>query len=384
MLSQRLKSRAWFAASLLTLLLVPGPAFADIYYETIYLPTSMMDLPTSYVVPTSYTSSFIPTSTILSTDSVLLPTSTTYYRPSILRPRRYVARTTYSYAATSTILPTTYVMPTSSTIVPTTYVRSSIVSPTSYIIDDGIVTTSYVSSPCETSTSVTPTRSSSKPQSTANGPTVISSPTGAGAVEERRPSAALNGTPSNEEGTSSNVNPPVSVPSTPSPPKPMEAAPKPGDQGAPMEQPPALGSGNGAPKPIQSGATGTDGVVVPPAGQLGNPATTPNETSFRRESKKPVYTRNILRGKVISAESKSPEEGVTVIISNMTKQFADRQAMTDADGEFKVSLPDGDWAVKVKMPSGTIFTVRSDYVTASNGKITDSSGRIIADCVITR
>jgi hypothetical protein len=91
-----------------------------------------------------------------------------------------------------------------------------------------------------------------------------------------------------------------------------------------------------------------------------------------------------LRGKVISAESKSPEEGVTVIISNMTKQFADRQAMTDADGEFKVSLPDGDWAVKVKMPSGTIFTVRSDYVTASNGKITDSSGRIIADCVITR
>ncbi len=53
--------------------------------------------------------------------------------------------------------------------------------------------------------------------------------------------------------------------------------------------------------------------------------------------------------------------------------------MTDADGEFKVSLPDGDWAVKVKMPSGSVYAVGQDYLTASSGKVTDASGRNVPE-----
>ena len=73
-----------------------------------------------------------------------------------------------------------------------------------------------------------------------------------------------------------------------------------------------------------------------------------------------------------------------MIISNVTKNYTDRPAMTDADGEFKISLPDGDWTVKVKMPSGTVYPVGRDYVTASNGRVTDASGRNVAEFLITR
>ena len=59
--------------------------------------------------------------------------------------------------------------------------------------------------------------------------------------------------------------------------------------------------------------------------------------------------------------------------------------MTDADGEFKVSLPQGDWVVKVKMPSGSILPVgRDGYLTASSGRITDPSGRNVGQFTITR
>ena len=87
---------------------------------------------------------------------------------------------------------------------------------------------------------------------------------------------------------------------------------------------------------------------------------------------------------MISADSRLPEEGVTVIVSNVTKNYVDRPSMSDADGEFKVSLPDGDWAVKVKMPSGSVYQVGRDFVTASNGRVVDSSGRNVAEFVISR
>ena len=59
--------------------------------------------------------------------------------------------------------------------------------------------------------------------------------------------------------------------------------------------------------------------------------------------------------------------------------------MTDAFGEFKVSLPSGDWALKVKMPSGAILPVgQGGYLTASGGRITDPSGLDVPQFTITR
>src|SRR3954451_1411361 len=104
-------SRALMAGALL---IAPSLAGADVIYETAYLPTTSVVLPTStvlstsYVSPTSYTSyltptvstSYLtPTSTIVSPDDVLFPTSSyvsTYQ--TVRRPRRYVERTSYYVA----------------------------------------------------------------------------------------------------------------------------------------------------------------------------------------------------------------------------------------------------------------------------------------------
>ena len=55
---------------------------------------------------------------------------------------------------------------------------------------------------------------------------------------------------------------------------------------------------------------------------------------------------------------------------------------TDAVGRFAVKVPDGDWTVKVTMPSGRVYAV--SQITVSNGAITDDSGRDIPSLVITR
>ena len=381
----RPKSRVLMAGvALLSLSTQPGPAPADTIYETVYLPTSeVVGLPTSRVlstsyviptvstssvyVPTSYVStssylptsyvstSYLPTSAVVSSyDPVLVPTSTTYYRRSILRPRRYVERTRYSYLPTSYLMPSSFYLPTSY-VVPTTSIVSSSILPTSYVIDNGVITTSASSSlPCETSTTPMPTKATASRPSNANGNTITSEPTNGAESGERKPSATVNSAPPGEDPIPSNVQPPVIVPSTP----------------------PAV------PVPEKDAK---DAVPVPRPGEASGTPPGTNETALRRNSLRPSYdVRNILRGRVISAESKLPLEGVTIIVSSLTKNFGDRPAMSDADGEFKVSLPDGDWTVKVKMPSGSIYTVGRDYVTASNGRVTDPSGRNVGEFLITR
>jgi hypothetical protein len=410
MLLHRPKSSVWIAGIfLVSLLTVPGSAPADDYYETVYLPTSSVVtypttssvMATSYVVPTSYTSSYfpttyipttytssiipttyIPTSTVLATDSVLIPTTSIYYRPSLFRSRRYVERTSYTYAPTSYLMPTSYLLP-------TTYVSSSILSPTSYLIDSGVVTTSMASSACDSTPSVAPTKATNKPQATnrntSNGPGIVSEPTNATAPNDRKPSATYNSLPSEEMIKNSDVPPPV--PSTA--PAPTQTPPNPATapstaEKAPLPQPGPLTGSEVANPPAQNNpAPPTDGgVAMPPPGKIGN--TAPNEMMYRQSRRPSFDSRNILRGRILSAETNQPVEGVTVIISNQTRNFSDRQAMTNVDGEFKVSLPDGDWTVKVKMDSGNVYTVGQDFLTASNGKITNPSGRNVGEMVIHR
>ena len=376
-------SRALLAgAAFLSMATMPGPAPADTFFETVYLPTSsVVGLPTSsvlatsYVVPTAYSSTYFPTSSIVTGGDYLVPTSTVVRR-SLLRPRRYVERTSYSYLPTTYVSPTSYFPPTSyvvptsylptSYVVPTTYLSSSYVTPTSYVIDNGVITTSASSYPCETTSSAAPNRSSSSRSGNGNGGgnSIVSEPTNGGSSNERRPLGTMNSSPGGDDGIPSPVIPGNANPAAgPTPARPNAAE---------ANTPPA--SPIPEPDPLKMPDPGTNAGTKPPV----------NETTLR-SVRRPTYdVRNILRGRVISAESRRPEEGVSIIVSSSTKNFSDRNAMTDAYGEFNVSLPDGDWTVKVKMPSGSIYPVGRDSVTASNGRVIDSAGRNVAEFLITR
>jgi hypothetical protein len=383
-------SRVLFAVVVcLSLSTMSGPAPADVYFETSYLPTSSVFslsptlLPTSYVVPTSYTSTYYPTSYV-ATSSVVYPTSTTILRRSFFRPWRYVERSYYSapLATTSYLAPSLNVIPTTyvsaSSLLPTTYLSRSYVAPTSYLIDNGVIATSASSSyPCET-TSSSPMKAPvrlSNGNGGDSGTSITSSPSNGAASGERRPQGSVSGM-AGDDGPSSNAAPTI--------PAPVQTPPKPAGNATganPIAEPPAYDPGaNTAPG---AGANPADSIKIQPPGQTG-PGTPPNETTLRTVRRPAFDGRNILRGRVISAESRLPEEGVTVILSNVTRNYTDRPAMTDADGEFKISLPDGDWTVKVKMPSGTVYPVGRDYVTASSGRVIDSSGRNVAQFLITR
>jgi hypothetical protein len=56
--------------------------------------------------------------------------------------------------------------------------------------------------------------------------------------------------------------------------------------------------------------------------------------------------------------------------------------LSDAFGRFAVKVPDGDWTVKVTMPSGRVYPVSE--ITVSRGAITDEVGRDIPSLTITR
>lgn len=374
------------AASLSLLPLFTTPATADVFLETSYLPTTSILGVSPTIVPTSYLStSYVPTSEIIGSTSYAYPTSTTYYRRSLFRPRRYVERTynSYSVAPTSAyLLPTSYALPTTyiggssllpttylstSSLYPTTYLSRSYVAPTSFLVDDGLVATSASSSsyPCETTSAPSPAKINriEPTGNIENRNTLTSTPRSSGLGVERRPQGSVSSTPGPEEAPSSAVKQDI-PPVAPSPSVKPETA-----------TPPAV-PGLEGPEPEK--------IQLPKPGQAGGASQSPGEMSFRTTLRPNYAVRNVLRGRVVSLETRQPEEGVTVILAHATGLYNDRPAMTDADGEFKVSLPDGDWTVKVKMPSGTVYPVGRDFVTASNGRVIDVNGRNVADFLITR
>ena len=71
-----------------------------------------------------------------------------------------------------------------------------------------------------------------------------------------------------------------------------------------------------------------------------------------------------------------------MIVSSRAGNFVDRVATTNAFGQYAVKLPDGDWTVKVAMPSGNVYAV--SQITISGGKITDNFGRDIPSLTINR
>jgi hypothetical protein len=96
----------------------------------------------------------------------------------------------------------------------------------------------------------------------------------------------------------------------------------------------------------------------------------------------PRVTANVLEGKVVALENGRPLEGVRVTLANRLGIFADKMVLSDAFGRYAVRVPDGEWTVKVTMPSGRTYAV--SQLTVSGGKITDDQGRDVPSLIITR
>jgi hypothetical protein len=179
-----------------------------------------------------------------------------------------------------------------------------------------------------------------------------------------------------------------SVPSTVPPYRPEESA-NPAQGKEPARQTPDVVPAPTSPAPNESN-TPSPPIVPAPEREPGTPGG--SSGVLRREAQKPVSpttpsrpslrASNVLEGKVISGDNKQPEEGVRLILSNRTGNYVDRVAMSDAFGHYAVRLPDGDWTVRVTMPSGRVYPV--SQITISGGQITDNLGRDIPSLTITR
>lgn len=411
-----------------------GPAHAgraDILYETsapvvagsVLLPTSSYVSTASTYVPTAYSSSLLPTSAVVGTvldDYAYIPTSTVRYRSSVLRPRRFVERTSYYYAPTSYLAPTSYVTPTSyylptSTYVPTsyyvptsTYVPTSVtryVRPTRYYVptasvasllpttayvDPTVVTTSYDASPCEETAAPAPAPAARVAPPVRTNPPAPTNPPAA-TQAERPPTGVIQSSPA-EPGI---AEPSMSTGDVNSTTRATKPAPAPAP--APVQNPAAVDSGAETQTPPP--ASTLPEVPIPPPGGSGSPKSSAYDpgvpttrdaskaiysTPMRALPRDPVLSRNVLRGRVVSYDGGTPEEGVTVYLTSSTGAFSDRTTLTNADGQFAITLPDGDWSVKVRMRSGNVRNVTSEAVTATSGKIVDAAGRGVSEFVITR
>lgn len=144
------------------------------------------------------------------------------------------------------------------------------------------------------------------------------------------------------------------------------------------------GAAGAIPAPTAPGGEPPLPEPAPPAsGDLEPPL--PTDLPKSRQSLKPVLQLprlTSLKGRVLSETSETPEEGVRVTVSSRTRAFEDRIAYSNQAGRFSVKVPDGDWTVKVTMPSGRVYSVYE--VTVTNGVIVDDQGREVPGLLITR
>lgn len=387
----------------------------DYWVETVdWIPTSSVRilpssyiLPTSYIAPTVYSTSYVVDSALTPTSYVVPSYYETRFRRSLFGRRLIPTRTTYyssaPLVATSRYFPTTLYYPTAY-YVPTTY---RTVLPT--VLDRSVVATEYVresSTCCPDATPVAlaptrvivPERSSASPSVRTRRPEVRSEPSSedddpalSSDVAEPAPAStprprasqensgvrkpAETPAPRQEQGGSPPTVPPAERRETPARPDAAKPAVTPAPEPAP------------SPAPEKPTAPAGDDFLNEPAPL----PTLPDNAEIRSESRKPVYdasrafrasTRNILFGRVRERESSEPEENVRVVLSSRTGAFDDKEAWTDAFGRFAVRVPDGDWTVKVTMPSGRIYAVSE--IVVSNGLISDDRGRDVPSLTITR
>lgn len=351
----------------LSALLTVSPALANGHFRSNYVGTSYVT--SSLLVPTSYvTSSYLVPSSYV---DVLYPTiySSPVLSPTVYSPTAYVVTSRRSvgrpiYTRTSSLYydlaPTTYV----SRYVPTTYVSRYVPTTTSYELPLLSPTSMSYADDCVVTTSA--------PVSSA--PPAISAPSQAQGSASAPPSN-LQSTPRNETAGPNGGYPDRSGPAAPAEDL-FNTAPAPpaGSGAGPVEPPltPTPEKGNGGLAVPPPGA----GIASPPLGdEYGRTANKPAPTEFNPQSSN--LAPGALRGDVVSRDSKTPLAGVTVVFTDLQRNYADKQVTTDASGHFEVLLPNADWSIAI---AGTDDKPNTQYgrITSTGGRFYDSFDRAIS------
>ena len=316
-------------------------------YPTAYVPTTYVSgyLPTTYVssyLPTTYVSSYLPTTYV----SSYLPT--TYVAPSYYstayRVRRY--------------RPTTY------TYYPTVY-ETAYTTPADICCDTVAVDTSVRSAPPSSGAVSALSRPPREVESSSADDNAFDSvvPLPAETAKER---STARGNAATNAQTKDNTN------RADSPPKPPAAGAvdDAGTAGAQKNAPAKTGGAPAAKKAAPPAAPADDSNpndLAPAPGDDG---------VLRRDSLRPTYSRmrsadrrNILFG-TVETEDGRPQTEVPVTVVNRTSTSNRHTGVTDAFGTFAIRVPDGQWTVRVTMPSGTMQTVRN--ITVTGGRIMDN------------
>ena len=380
-----------------------------------------MSVSSPYVLPTAYVSrssylipSYIESSYTVSPSVSLLPTG--YVETTVRRGlfgRRWVVERPVVASYPTAYIPTTYV----SGYVPTTYVSSYV--PTTYV--SGYVPTTYVSPtyyatgyrvrryrpttytyyptvyPTVYETAYT-TSSDSCYDDVAVDTTIRSVPQSEGAVSAlSRPPREVESGSMDANAIDSNVTTPLpedlarqrSIPygaMEPTMPQTKDAASPPtppaADAAAAKGQTGAPGTQKNAPAEKAGGSSTASKKAAPaaPAGDLDDQRLLPapgDDGAIRSESKKPavyprlrtVDRRNILFG-TVETEAGQPRGEVPVTVINRNGSSIRHNGVTDAFGAFAIRVPDGQWVVRVTMPSGTMQTVRN--ITVTGGRVVDN------------
>ena len=381
------------------------PTSGTVSVSTPYVVASSYVLPSSYVFP-----SYIESAYRVSPSVSLLPTGyieTTYRRG--LFGRRWVVERPVVAAYSTAYVPTTYL----STYVPTTYVPTTYVSPyvgaryvaptyyatsyrarayrpTSYTYYPTLYETAYASAAdicCDEvvvdSTIRTVPQSSVGSYSPARRPKEVES----GSMDEGAYDSIVNTPlPSDtakqrstlrSDGTT-NAQPKGDAARADSPPNaPLATAEEEAESKAATK---AAGTPKNAPGQKSGGAPGT---------KKGNPPAAPADESegidlrpapadgevTRRDSMKALYPRlrsadrrNILFG-TVETDDGQPRDEVPITVVNRNNSVIRRTGVSNAFGTFAIRVPDGQWTVRVTMPSGNTQPVRD--ITVNGGRVVD-------------
>jgi hypothetical protein len=352
--------------------------------------------PTSYVVPSAYVVPSYYTTAYVSEPISLLPTAyvATTYRRGLLGRRWLVERPVVASYAT-TYVPSVSYLP----AYYTTSYRTRSYRPTIFEYPT-IWETSYLSAPrsdCDEVTWGSPASSS-----------VYGSPAEGGAKATQSQSTQ-------ERTISSSVDPTLpEEPPVPTPPLPENPATKGQAAGSPRAASTAVREQNSLKAPLSGTAqpdageaakAGTSKSAIDPAtkGRPAAPAAPsgdPNDSglvpapgtdgsgTIRRDTLRPNYSartlrasrRNVLVGR-IESDAGEPRGEVAVTVSSRNNSLIHHDGMSNAFGSFAIRLPDGEWTVKVTMPSGRVYSVRQ--ITVSEGRVMDlQEGREVHELLI--
>jgi len=420
-----------------------GPARAELQYvETIQvLPTaSVVELPRtySYAVPSSYlvaptsavlpsaftanvydlapTSAIVPTSVYVPTSTVYVPSGAVYYPARYTyrggrRRRRYYETAYVDTFPTALATTAYYTTPASYALAPTTVIAGSRLVATSSAIC------------CETAAPIlnvapaTQGRVAAEPVRDPRQDRSIESSVGAepGLRDDQGRVVRDDGVNATTApgGAATGARSPILAPTQPDPstssPTTKDTRPAPPAGQATRPNTATPGEVTSTPRdaaktaPPRSGAPPWDPATPPRRMDLDPPGPAPipspaeepamPKDESRREAYKlvvPAITarnpsgRNVLEGLVVSADSRRPEEDVEVVLADRMGRYLDRRTRTDAYGRFAMTLPEGDWTIKLTMPSGRTLAVAQGQVTAASGKVLDMYGRDLTNLVIQR